>query len=119
MSTPTDCLFCKIREGQIPAKVTYRDEHVLAFEDIGPKAPFHQLVIPLRHVARLAEAEPADAELFGRLMLTAAKLARDAGYAAADKGFRVVMNNGPDAGQSVFHVHLHVLAGRPLTWPPG
>lgn len=113
----SDCLFCKIRDGQIPAAVTYRDDHVLAFKDIGPKAPFHQLVIPLRHVARLAEAEPSDADLLGRMMLAAAKLAKDAGY--GDSGFRVVMNSGAQAGQTVFHVHLHVLAGRDLEWPPG
>ena len=112
-----DCLFCKIRDGQIPSAVTYRDEHVLAFKDITPKAPFHQLVIPLRHVPRLAEATPDDAALLGRLMLAGAKLAREAGF--ADSGFRAVMNNGPDAGQTVFHVHLHVLAGRALEWPPG
>jgi histidine triad (HIT) family protein len=112
-----DCLFCKIRDGQIPAAVTYRDDHVLAFKDIGPKAPFHQLVIPLRHVARLADAEPTDADLLGRMMLAGAKLAKDAGY--GDSGFRVVMNSGAQAGQTVFHVHLHVLAGRDLDWPPG
>jgi histidine triad (HIT) family protein len=113
----TDCLFCKIRDGQIPATITYRDEEVLAFQDIKPGAPFHQLVIPTRHIASLAGAEPQDAALFGRLMLTGARLAREAGH--ADSGFRVVMNAGPDAGQTVFHVHLHVLAGRPLHWPPG
>jgi histidine triad (HIT) family protein len=114
---PTDCLFCKIRDGKIPAQITYRDDYLLSFKDVGPKAPFHELVIPLRHLPRLAEAEPADAELYGRLMVTASKLARDAGY--GERGFRVVMNSGPDAGQSVFHVHLHVLAGRWLSWPPG
>ena len=113
----SDCLFCKIRDGQIPAAVTHRDDHVLAFKDVSPKAPFHQLVIPLRHVARLADAEPDDAALLGRLLLAGARLAKEAGY--GDKGFRAVMNSGPDAGQSVFHVHLHVLAGRPLEWPPG
>jgi len=112
-----DCLFCKVREGQIPAAVTYRDQEVLAFKDIKPGAPFHQLVIPTRHRASLATAVPEDAALLGRLMLVGAQLARDAGY--GDTGFRVVMNAGPDAGQSVFHVHLHVLAGRPLAWPPG
>jgi histidine triad (HIT) family protein len=113
----TNCLFCKIRDGEIPAAITHRDEHVLAFKDISPKAPFHQLIVPLRHVGRLVDAEPDDAALLGRLMLAAAKLARDAGY--GDRGFRVVMNSGLDAGQSVFHVHLHVLAGRTLEWPPG
>src|SRR5215510_12686628 len=104
MSTSTtDCLFCKIRDGQIPAAITYRDDQVLAFKDIGPKAPLHQLVIPLQHVARLADAAPGDAELYGRLMVTAARIARDAGH--GESGFRVVMNSGADAGQTVFHVH--------------
>jgi histidine triad (HIT) family protein len=113
----TDCLFCKIRDGQIPAGITYRDEEVLAFKDVNPRAPFHQLVIPLRHVGSLATAVPDDAALLGRLMLAGAQLARDAGY--GESGFRVVMNAGRDAGQTVFHVHLHVLAGRALAWPPG
>jgi histidine triad (HIT) family protein len=113
----TDCLFCKIRDGQIPAAVTYRDDHVFAFKDIAPKAPLHQLVVPLRHVARLVDAEPDDAALLGRLMLAGAKLARDAGF--GESGFRVVMNSGKEAGQTVFHVHLHVLGGRALEWPPG
>lgn len=113
----SDCVFCKIRDGQIPAAVTHRDDEVIAFKDISPKAPFHQLVIPTRHIARLSEADGGDAALLGRLMLAAAKLARDAGY--GDSGFRVVMNSGPQAGQTVFHVHLHVLAGRDLEWPPG
>jgi histidine triad (HIT) family protein len=115
--TATDCLFCKIRDGQIPANITYRDAEVLAFKDIGPRAPLHQLVIPLQHVGRLADAVPEDAALSGRLMVTAARIARDEGY--ADSGFRVVMNSGADAGQTVFHVHLHILGGRPLAWPPG
>jgi histidine triad (HIT) family protein len=113
----TDCLFCKIRDGQIPAAVTYRDEDVLAFQDIKPRAPFHQLIVPLKHIASLTTAEPDDAALLGKLMLAGTKLAREAGY--ADGGFRVVMNAGADAGQTVFHIHLHVLAGRPLSWPPG
>jgi histidine triad (HIT) family protein len=113
----SDCLFCKIRDEKIPAAITYRDEHVLAFKDVGPKAPLHQLVIPLRHIPSLTDATMADAELFGRLMIVAARIAQDAGY--GEGGFRVVMNAGPDAGQSVFHAHLHVLAGRSLAWPPG
>ena len=113
----SDCLFCKIRDGQIPAAITYRDEEVIAFKDINPRAPFHQLVIPTRHVANLTTAVSDDATLLGRLMLTATQLARDAGY--GDSGFRVVMNSGADAGQTVFHIHLHVLAGRALAWPPG
>jgi histidine triad (HIT) family protein len=117
MSTASDCLFCKIRDGQIPATITYRDDRSLAFKDIGPKAPFHELVIPLDHHATLADASDAEASLYGHLMVVAAKRAKESGQ--ANGGFRVVMNAGPDAGQSVFHVHLHVLAGRPLAWPPG
>ncbi len=113
----SDCIFCKIVDGKIPAGITYRDDEILAFKDIGPKAPFHQLVIPLRHISSLSEATPADAALLGKLMIAGATLAREAGF--ADSGFRVVMNAGPDAGQSVPHVHLHVLAGRSLGWPPG
>lgn len=113
----TDCLFCKIRDEKIPAAVVYRDEHVLAFNDITPRAPLHLLVIPLRHIARLSDARPEDADLFGKLMLTGARLAAQAGHGV--DGYRVVMNTGPNAGQSVWHVHLHVLAGRALAWPPG
>jgi histidine triad (HIT) family protein len=112
-----ECLFCKIRDGQIPAAITHRDDHVFAFKDIAPKAPFHQLVVPLRHVARLTDAEADDGALLGRLMLAGARLAKEAGY--GESGFRVVMNSGADAGQSVLHIHLHVLAGRALEWPPG
>ena len=111
------CLFCKIRDGKIPSTITYRDDDVFAFKDIGPKAPLHELVVPNRHVATLADAKPEDAEMYGKLLVIAAKRAAESGQAAG--GFRVVMNAGPDAGQSVFHVHLHVLAGRPLAWPPG
>jgi histidine triad (HIT) family protein len=116
-TTSPDCLFCKIIAGQIPAQITYRDDQALAFKDVSPKAPLHELVVPLRHVASLAGATDQDAELFGRLMVVAAKRAAESGQAS--KGFRVVMNAGPDAGQSVHHVHLHILAGRPLAWPPG
>ena len=113
----SDCLFCKIRDGKIPSTITYRDDDVFAFEDIGAKAPLHELVVPTRHVATLADAKTEDAELYGRLMVIAAKRAKESGQAA--DGFRVVMNAGAAAGQTVHHVHLHVLAGRTLTWPPG
>jgi histidine triad (HIT) family protein len=113
----SDCLFCKIVQGQIPATVTYRDDEVVAFKDLNPRAPLHQLVIPTRHIATLAGAAEEDAPILGRLMVVASKLARDAGH--GERGFRVVMNAGADAGQTVFHVHLHVLAGRALDWPPG
>ena len=113
----SECLFCKIRDQKIPAAVVYRDEDVLAFQDITPRAPFHLLVIPLRHIASLSDARAEDAEIFGKLMITGARLAIEAGH--GKDGYRVVMNAGPNAGQSVFHVHLHVLAGRILAWPPG
>lgn len=111
-----DCLFCKLRDGQIPSTITYKDDEILAFKDIKPEAPLHELIIPTRHVATLAEARPEDAPILGKLMLVAAERARATGHG---DGFRVVMNSGRPAGQTVFHVHLHVLAGRPLTWPPG
>jgi histidine triad (HIT) family protein len=113
----SDCLFCKICAGQIPATVTYRDDDVLAFKDISPKSPFHQLVIPLRHLPSLTQARAEDAALLGKLMIVASRLAAEAGF--ADSGFRVIMNAGPDAGQTVPHVHLHAMAGRSLGWPPG
>ena len=113
----SDCLFCKIRDGKIPSTITYRDDEVFAFKDIGAKAPLHELVVPTRHVATLADAKTEDAELYGRLMVIAAKRAKESGQAA--DGFRVVMNAGAAAGQTVHHIHLHVLAGRTLTWPPG
>ncbi len=112
-----DCLFCKIAAGQIPANITYRDADVVAFADINPAAPLHELLIPTRHLASLNDAGADDVVLLGKLMVTAAARARANGF--ADGGFRVVMNTGPDAGQTVFHVHLHLLAGRPLKWPPG
>jgi histidine triad (HIT) family protein len=114
--TASDCLFCKIVAGQIPAKITYRDDEVVAFADIKPAAPLHELVIPVRHITNVAAVEAKDAALIGKLMIVAADRARAAG---ASDGFRVVTNNGAGAGQSVFHLHLHVLAGRPLSWPPG
>jgi histidine triad (HIT) family protein len=113
----SDCLFCKICEGKIPATITFRDDDLVAFKDISPKAPFHQLVIPIRHLPSLCEARTEDAALLGKLMIVASRLAAEAGF--GDSGFRVVMNSGPAAGQSVLHAHLHVLAGRELAWPPG
>jgi histidine triad (HIT) family protein len=113
----SDCLFCKIRDGLIPAKIVYRDEQCLGFEDIKPQAPTHVLFIPLRHIATINDLTGEDRETVGHLYLAAAKLARDRGH--ADAGYRVVMNCNRDAGQTVFHIHLHLLAGRPLEWPPG
>jgi histidine triad (HIT) family protein len=111
------CVFCRIAAGEIPARVLLTDDEVVVFHDVAPRAPTHLLVIPRRHVASLATATPYDAALLGRLMLAAAEAARVAGL--AESGFRVVTNTGAGAGQSVFHLHLHVLGGRPLGWPPG
>ena len=111
-----DCIFCKIIQGKIPAKKVYEDEHTFAFEDLNPKAPTHVLVIPKKHVAGLKEALSEDAELVGRCHLTAAKIARERGI---EDGYRTVLNVGPKSGQSVFHLHVHLLGGRILTWPPG
>jgi histidine triad (HIT) family protein len=111
-----DCLFCRIVKGEIPSRKVYEDEQVYAFEDIQPGAPTHILIVPKRHLAGLAEAAPGDAALLGALQLRAATLARERGLG---RGYRTVVNVGPDAGQSVCHLHLHLLGGRPLAWPPG
>ena len=112
-----DCIFCKIVAGSIPAAKIFEDERAVVFRDINPQAPTHALVIPRAHVASLGEATEAEEALLGHLLLVAARVARDAGHAGG--GFRTVINNGPDAGQTVFHLHVHVLGGRALTWPPG
>ena len=111
-----DCLFCKIVEGKIPAKKVYEDEHTFAFEDIDPKAPTHVLIVPKKHLTGLKEATAADAEIIGRCHLTAAKIAKDRNI---EDGYRTVLNVGPKSGQSVFHLHVHLLGGRDLRWPPG
>ena len=111
-----NCLFCRILTGEIPAKKVYENEHVLAFEDIDPKAPTHVLVIPKRHFAGLKEAQADDAEVIGRCHLAAAEIARQRNI---ENGYRTVLNVGPGAGQSVFHLHVHLLGGRSLGWPPG
>jgi len=112
----SDCLFCRIVTGDIPAKKVHEDEHVIAFEDIHPQAPTHVLVIPKKHLPGLKEAQAEDAELLGRLHLAAAEIARQRGI---EDGYRTVLNVGPKAGQSVFHMHVHLLGGRDLRWPPG
>ena len=112
-----NCIFCKIVAGEIPAAKVFEDERAVAFSDINPQAPTHALVIPRAHIASLNEAEESDEALLGHLLLVAARVARDAGH--AEGGFRTVVNTNADAGQTVFHVHVHVLGGRRLTWPPG
>jgi histidine triad (HIT) family protein len=111
-----DCLFCKIIDGKIPAKKVYEDEKVLAFEDITPQAPTHVLIIPKQHIVGLKEARPEDAEILGYCQLVAAKLGRERNI---EDGYRTVYNVGPRSGQSVFHLHLHLVGGRDLKWPPG
>jgi len=112
----TDCLFCRIISGEIPSKKVYEDDHTYAFEDINPQAPTHVLVIPKQHVRGLKEARAEDAEIIGRCHLAAAFIARDR---EIEDGYRTVLNIGPKAGQSVFHLHVHLLGGRRLGWPPG
>jgi len=111
-----DCLFCSIISGKITSRTVYEDDHTFAFEDIDPQAPTHILIIPKRHIVDLKEAQPGDAEIIGQCNLAAAKIARERGI---ENGYRTVFNVGPGAGQSVFHLHLHLLGGRPLHWPPG
>jgi histidine triad (HIT) family protein len=111
------CIFCQIVAGKIPARVVVDAPDVLAFRDLHPVAPTHVLVIPKRHIDSLAELTEADAALIGRLFVVARQVAEMEG--ARDQGFRAVINTGPDANQTVFHVHLHVLAGRQMSWPPG
>ncbi|GIX37621.1 MAG: histidine triad nucleotide-binding protein [Silanimonas sp.] len=113
----SETIFSKIIRGEIPADIVYEDEQVLAFRDIAPKAPVHVLFIPKTPIATLDDAGPEHAELLGRLMLAAAAYARAQGF--AKQGYRVVMNCNGDGGQTVFHIHLHLLAGRALSWPPG
>lgn len=112
----SDCLFCKIIAGHIPAKKVYEDDDTYAFEDIDPKAPTHVLVVPKKHIRGLKEAGHADAEQLGRLHLVAAQIARDRNL---EEGYRTVLNVGPRSGQSVFHLHVHLLGGRDFGWPPG
>lgn len=113
--TATDCIFCKIASGEIPATIVHQGDEFVAFRDLDPKAPTHVLVIPRRHVVSLSEM--TDAALMGQLMLAARDVARMEGI--ADSGYRVVLNTNADGGQSVFHIHAHVLGGRRMAWPPG
>ncbi len=112
-----DCIFCRIAAGAVPAKIVYSSADVTAFRDLNPQAPTHILVIPNRHVESVAELGPDDAELLSHLVRAANTVARQEGI--ADSGFRIVANVGANAGQTVAHLHLHVLGGRPMTWPPG
>jgi histidine triad (HIT) family protein len=111
------CLFCRIISGEIPAQIIFQNESCVAFRDINPQAPVHVLVIPRIHFASLSEATPEQEELLGHVLRVCAKIAKDEGL--REDGFRTVINTGVGAGQSVFHLHVHLLGGRPLNWPPG
>jgi len=112
-----DCLFCRLIAGEIPASIVYQNDHVVAFQDITPQAPTHVLVVPRRHVATLNDLTPGDDALVGEMVRAAAGIAKEAGH--ADRGYRTVFNCNGDAGQTVFHLHLHLLGGRKMGWPPG
>jgi histidine triad (HIT) family protein len=112
-----DCLFCKIIAGEIPGEFVHRDDLVVAIHDISPKAPTHLLLLPVEHVAAAADLTEDHAPMLGRLFSVAAKLAREAGI--AESGFRIVTNSGTGAGQSVYHIHFHLMGGRSMGWPPG
>jgi len=113
----TDCIFCKIILGDIPGDIIYQDDDVLAFRDLNPQAPTHFLVIPKKHISTINDLQSEDAELVGKLYLAAKQVAKDEGI--AESGYRAVMNCNAGAGQTVFHIHLHVLGGRGMSWPPG
>lgn len=112
-----DCVFCKIASGEIPAKIIHEDEHVVAFHDLTPKAPTHFLVIPRQHIATLDNCTSEEESLLGKMLITGKKIAVEGGLSPS--GYRFVMNAHSGGGQTVFHIHLHVLGGRQMTWPPG
>ncbi len=112
-----ECLFCKMVSGVIPCDKVHENEYVLAFRDIDPKAPTHILIIPKKHITTLNEINKSDQDLLGELLLTAKKIAKDEGINAS--GYRTVFNCNSDGGQTVFHIHMHLLGGRPMAWPPG
>jgi histidine triad (HIT) family protein len=116
MSTQ-DCLFCRIVSGQIPADVVFEDETCVAFNDISPQAPTHILIVPREHIDSLDKAGAAQKDLLGQLLLSAAEIAREKGF--SEPGYRVVINTNSDGGQTVFHIHVHLLGGRPFIFPPG
>ena len=112
-----DCIFCRIASGDIPSSTVYEDDECVAFNDLSPQAPTHILIVPRRHLDSLDTADDNDRDVLGHLLLSAAKIARDRGF--ADAGYRVVVNTNADGGQNVFHLHVHLLAGRPFVFPPG
>jgi len=112
-----DCIFCKIASDEIPAKIVYQDERAVAFEDINPQAPVHILIIPRKHIATVLDTGEGDNDLLGHLFSVAKRIAKE--REVAERGFRLVMNCNREAGQTVFHIHLHLLGGRTMGWPPG
>jgi histidine triad (HIT) family protein len=117
MARDRDCLFCRIASGEIPSRTVFEDNECYAFHDIHPQAPVHVLLIPRDHIASIAELRRDQADLVGRLLIRAASIANELGI--SESGYRVVTNRGEGAGQSVFHLHFHILGGRPMGWPPG
>ncbi len=113
----TACLFCKIIAGEIPAKIIYQDDDVIAMDDINPHAPVHKLIVPRQHISTINDAQAKDEVLLGHMIMTAKKIAIELGI--EEDGYRVAMNCNKGAGQTVFHIHLHLLGGRAMTWPPG
>lgn len=112
-----DCLFCNIAAGKIPAKIIYHDDQIVAFDDINPQAPHHKIIIPRKHIASLNDLQGNDAAIVGQMVEAASKLAKELNI--AEDGYRVVMNCNAHGGQTVFHIHAHLLGGRHMTWPPG
>jgi histidine triad (HIT) family protein len=112
-----NCIFCSIVNGKIPSEIVYSDEHVVCFKDINPEAPVHLLIVPKKHIGSINELTTEDKELVGHIYIAAQELAKK--FGAQESGYRVVTNCGKDAGQTVQHIHFHLLAGRNLTWPPG
>jgi histidine triad (HIT) family protein len=112
-----DCLFCKIAEGAIPASIVFEDNEIMAFRDLNPQAPTHLLVIPRQHIATINDIKDGEQALLGKMILRAKELAQTEGF--SDTGYRLVFNINPDGGQTVYHIHLHLLGGRRMTWPPG
>ena len=117
MSRDSTCIFCKIIEKKIPSKIVYEDDYVLAFEDVNPQAPVHTLIVPTKHIHDIHSITEKDKDLIGHLFFIANKIAEDKGI--VDRGYRLVINNGVGAGQTVFHLHIHILSGRRFSWPPG
>jgi len=112
-----DCLFCRVISGEIKGSIVYQDDDLVAIKDINPQAPLHVLIMPRQHIATINDLTPANDALVGSMFRVAAALAQEHGY--AERGYRTVFNCNNEAGQSVFHIHLHLLAGRPMAWPPG